>query len=285
MPINSLGTLGKCAQGAIEPRDNQQEHLSEMKERVASGEMYRSVSGDVAHVCIDGRRCGASDSPNDFGVCSAGATISLMVADDLTIKRFFFDKTTTTNQALRATIEHLQKNDKMTGGHTDSSADAEKSGCGANDNMAVIYGVMTKCADKIRTIVEGSGLTVDDETHNQIIANARQRVDFSPSTELFASLRESGPVYTLLGDHNEVVMVINKRAGTTLDRRALADEYGDQYGAFNVDVWAFESSARAIAENPKDRQEIKAKVVALAYYNIAAVLALCGPSIEIVTVD
>ncbi len=123
--------------------------------------------------------------------------------------------------------------------------------------------------------------------HAKLTAAAARRTSFSNPRELIAVLHESSDeaIDTLRGTHNEVVIALNTRAGTTLDHEALAAEFGENYEAFCVDAWAFENSARLIASNPEDATEVYEKIVALAYYNVATALALCGPTMEIVTIN
>ena len=90
---------------------------------------------------------------------------------------------------------------------------------------------------------------------------------------------------TLCGAHNETVIALNTRVGTTLNHEALAVEFGENYEAFCVDAWAFENSAKLIASDPEDAAEVHKKIVALAYYNAATALALCGSTMDIVTID
>ena len=82
MTMNFVTSLGSAANGSIEPKFEQHKKTPEVKERVANGEFLRDVDHQIICGCIDGR-CGGQ-----LRVSSAGGTISLMVMDDLTTKRF-----------------------------------------------------------------------------------------------------------------------------------------------------------------------------------------------------
>ena len=279
--MNSLGVLGVDATGSIEP-DLESEYLSEVKERVASGEYNRPVDHSVACGCIDGR-CGGSA----LHVSSAGGTIGLAVANDLS--QYSFGQKLSTGEMLMGTIMLLESRGAPIGGHCDDhSSSAMKTGCGANDNLQVIYANIVSKQETVRSIATRMfGSQIDESTHAKIINNASERSEFSNPSLLLQIVKDSqnSSVDTLKGNHHEVVIAVNRRIGTTLDHHTLSIDYGDEYQAFNVDVWAFEESARSVANNPNDQEEVNAIVVALAYYNIATALTLCGPDMEGIVVE
>ena len=275
--MNSLGCLGKAAQGAIEPKEGQQERLNEQKERVASGEFNRPVDHDYICGCIDGR-CGGK-----LRASSAGGTISLAVAEDLTSEV----STAPTVDILRSVTKKLADKGATVGDHIDNHSPEGKTGCGANDNLETIYGIMAHQGNTVRELVERMGIAVSDAVHAKLTAAAARRTSFSDPRELIAALREISDeaIDRLRGAHNETVIALNTRADTTLDHEALAVEFGENYEAFCIDAWAFEDSAKLIASDPEDAAEVHEKIVALAYYNAATALALCGSTMEIVTID
>ena len=268
--------LGEVAEGSIEPRTDQQERLEEFTQRVGSGEFHVETDHALPCGCIDGR-CGCSLKPN-----SAGGTETLMVADDLTTKRFASDGTTAT--AYKAVVEMLHQRGELIGGHDDDHAGDGKSGCGANDKLDLIYAMIGKQSDAIRQLTESLGVAVSDEDHQLIVNNAMARDEFSSGEELLETLKSYGDdkVDHLRGSHNEVVAVINKRSGTTLDRDALEAEFGPNYEAFNVDAWSFEAGAEAISES---ESEIPAKVAAMVYYNLATSLVLGGKKLRVTVLE
>jgi hypothetical protein len=125
---------------------------------------------------------------------------------------------------------------------------------------------------------------VSDELHASLVAAAKGRIDFSDPKELIETLRSSSDdaVDTLTGPHKEVVIGINTIPGTTLDHKKLHEEYGDNYQAFCVDVWAIKNTAELRASSP---EEVQAMTVAAVYQNIATALALCGPKMEIIAIE
>lgn len=171
------------------------------------------------------------------------------------------------------------------GGHGDDHAHGDSSGCGAQDREVLIYQFIAKHHTAIRDIARGLGISVSDETSDLIARNAAGRRRFSTGAEIATALTdvagdESKPI--LQGAHKEVLAVINRRTGTTLDRQAIADVFGPNYQSFNVDVWSF---AEAADEISLTEEEIEQKVAAMAYYNLATAGVLCGKNMRVVVLD
>lgn len=262
------------ATGMIEAGAEQQERLEEFTERVGSGEFHVSTEKTSLCKCIDGRSCQhALTGPN-----SAGGSLSYVVADDLTTKRFAgMDFAATIDN----TFEVLRGQDQEIGVHNDTHAAGEKSGCGANDRLPEIYAKIAGDGGAIRDTAEAIlGGTIDETTHELIVASASARSDFDTGAATLETMRRDGAaVETLEGDHNEVAAIINLRKGTTLDRAALNAEFGDTYQAFNVDAWAFQEAAETTSLS---EDEATQKLTALTYYNIATALVLCGPKMRVI---
>ena len=263
------------AEGSIEPKPEQQKRLEEITERLADGEFHAETFANVPVICIDGRYGGFNLLPN-----AAGGSETLMVADDLTFKKYAGDGST--NAAFEKVLEKLISEGHMVGGHTDDHHGEGASGCGANDKLNLIYDFLVRKGDAIRDTAAALGVEVSDELHQHMVAQAGARTEFSSGDQLLETLESKGEnavVEPLVGSHNEVVAVINTRANTTLDRRALQTEYGDEYQAFNVDVWAFEAGARALTD---DEAEVHALVAAMVYYNLAVAHVLGGQNLRVV---
>lgn len=278
--------LKDFAKGKIQGDSEKLERLDEATERVGRGEYHRPVNGNfelklLPARCVDGRtpENGASFLvPN-----SAGGTESLMVADDLTAKRFAAPDGTT-RSAYENMVTALAANGYVVGGHTDSYAEGETSGCGANDKLPLIYDYIARHGGILRGLAKEFGIAVDEEAHEMITSNAAARTQFSKGRELLEVLKakaEQGLVDNLQGSHNEVVTAINLRTGTTLDRDALAAEFGPEYQAFNVDAWAFGEAAEVISFGDTEARQ---KAAALAYYNLATAMVLAGPKMRVVAV-
>lgn len=271
-------TLGEAAEGAIEAGKDQQERLEEFTQRVGSGEFHVETDGRLPCGCVDGRP-GGKIRPN-----AAGGTETIFVADDLTTKRLAATDGSTCG-GYRNMLQVLKDEGFEVGGHTDDHAQGGASGCGANDKLDKIYDFTVRKADVLRATTEMLGVSVDENTHAMIVANASSREDFSKGSELLAALRDTAgeeAVDPLRGSHKEVLAVINKRSGTTLDRDALEAEFGPDYEAFNVDVWTFDEAARATSLT---QEEIDQKIVAMNYYNLATAFVLGGPNLRVVVLD
>ncbi len=271
------------AVGNIQAGPEQSERLDEVTERVGSGEFHRETEGRIPCKCIDGR-CSNLDNllPN-----SAGGTETLMVADDLTTKNFALNGDRTTGGQYSALVDYLKDTDNPVGGHTAEDLHGAPSGCGANDKLPAIYEFIAKNGEVLRGLAAKLGVEVDDETQQLITGNAGTRSEFSSGAELLATLKEKGgneSVDVLKGGHKEVVAVINKKFGTTLDRNAFEAEFGEGYQAFNVDAWAFEEGARAITQLGGDKEQAQ-KQVAMVYYNLATACVLCGPNMRVVVLE
>lgn len=278
------------ATGKIEAGPDQQERLDEITERLKSGEFHRDIDWDAEFWgmvmllarCVDGRV--PEDGANPLAPNAAGGTETIFVADDLTTKRYASEDGTTLG-GYSNVVAALKAKKYVVGGHTGSHAEGEKSDCGANDRLEAIYAYMAENPEALRDMAAALGVDVPQDAHDMIIGNASARTQFSAGKELLDVLRENAReefVDKLHGDHKEVVAAINKRAGTTLDRDALRAEFGEDYEAFNVDVWAFEEAARATSFT---EEEVQQKVVAMVYYNLATTMVLVGKKMRIVVVE
>lgn len=275
--MNNTLTLTE-AEGTIQPPEGQEAQTARLVETVTGNEVYISIDENgIPFVCIDGRAGGHLVGPN-----SAGGSETLFVADDLTTKRFASEDGST-GTGYKNMLNVLKNAGYKIGGHDDShnQGNTEKSGCGANDRLPQIYDMIVRKSDAIRATAAKLGVEVDDATHELIVKNAAARAAFTPGADLLAELKEEGgdeSVDKLVGDHNEAIVVINTRRGTTLSREKLAEGFGDQTQAFNVDVWAFENAAKVISA---DDDEARQKQIAMVYYNVATALVLCGPKMQV----
>jgi hypothetical protein len=265
------------AEGSIEAGPDQQERLEEFTQRVGSGEFHVRTDGKIPFGCIDGRdtRDGLNPKPD-----SAGGTESLFVADDLMTQRYAAEDGSTVGGYAKI-LERVSSLGYEVGGHTDDHAAGEGSGCGANDRLPLIYGFIAQYGGQLREIATSLGVTVEDEAFNAIVANAKDRAQFSTGRELLDALKAYGQdkVDPLEGSHKEVVAVINTKEGTTLDRLAVRKEFGPDYQAFNVDVWTFNEAAEVISETP---EEVEAATFAMTLYNLATAHVLCGKNMRVI---
>lgn len=277
----SFMTLDAAGTGTIQANDAQQERLEEFTTRVGTGEFHRPTDGTIPTKCIDGR-CGGVGAllPN-----SAGGSESLMVADDLTTKSFDRNGNGSTLDEYGTLLDHLVEKGYPIGGHTAADLHGAPSGCGANDKLSAIYEYIGANGATIRSIAESLGYDITDDDHDLIVKNAQARTEFSAGDQLLEALRQKGGdecVDVLRGAHTEVMAVINRRSGTTLDRDAVEREFGPDYEAFNVDEWSFEAGASAISTG---ESETRQKRIAILYYNLATAGVLCGPAMRVVVLD
>lgn len=285
--------LGLAAQGTIEAGSDQQERLGEITERVGRGEYHKEIDWDFEFKmllarCVDGRLTDIEGKP--LAPNAAGGTETIFVADDLTTKRYAAEDGSTAG-GYENLVRALVAGNYVVGGHSDEHKDDEKSGCGANDRLAAIYQYMAENGETLKALTEQIlGASIDADDHGTIVDNASARSEFSNGKELLEKLmgetakanRGDEFVDPLVGGHNEVVASINKRVGTTLDRDALAAEFGPEYQAFNVDAWAFEEAARATSLT---EDEVRQKVIAMTYYNLATTMVLAGSKMRVVILD
>lgn len=259
--------------GTVEVDSTQLERFEEFTHRISSGEFHLGTTETVLCKCIDGRSCDHAVE----GLNSAGGSLSYLVADDLTTKHF---TGATFHETLSNTFELLASKDQKTGVHTDTHAAGEKSGCGANDRLPEIYACIATDSGAMRAMAETIlGFSIDDSLHNHLTTNAADRTDFGVAADNLTAAVESGAqVEELEGGHREIVTIINMRSGTTLDRAAVKREFGANYQSFNVDAYGFKAAADVISESDEDAKQ---KIVALAYYNIATALVLCGPKMRV----
>lgn len=277
-------TLGPVGTGSIQAGTLQQERLEEFTRRVGSGEFHRPTDVTIPVKCIDGR-CGGHGAlmPN-----AAGGTESLMVADDLTTKLFAVADDAETVSQHKNVLTSLAQQGLPVGGHTAAELHGAPSGCGANDKLADIYAYITQYSDTLRSLAtDVLGYDINDADHDLIVGNASKRQSFTSGDQLLEALETIGgteSIDVLRGAHTEVMAVINRRSGTTLDREAVESEFGDNYESFNVDEWAFRDGAKAISLTDNQQEEHQ-KHIAMLYYNLATAGVLCGPDMRVVVLN
>lgn len=284
--------LGVAATGNIEPgtRELDRETLALLEQDVVGSRFDILVAEGyfLPCSCIDGRCPGSHDvfnaTPN-----AAGGTLTLLVSELLTDKANIASTAQTSEEALASLIAYLQTtgNGDQIGGHTGPvhGPGAENaSGCGANDALLPILGQMVEKGDVMRAVLQQLG--VDDASLAQILADASAlyaQPDFFATGKTVADTLQSespdGNCPALVGAHNEVLIRLNTVEGTTIDRRALQAEYGDDYQIFNVDVWALRAAAETLAV-AKDM--VESKFTAMVVYQVATALQLCGPSMKVI---
>ncbi|MDR0500508.1 MAG: cadmium-containing carbonic anhydrase [Coriobacteriales bacterium] len=338
--IIELGVLGKEAIGSIGPKTPEQYQLIDAIKINING-FYEPASQNVVATCIDGRlpqlasellagqkesgegswqeqslasqslSQSASQSLSAQKSCkeksqllmpnSAGGSLSLWVAATLIGAQL----------SLSSFLERLKESGIRIGFHTDSHAHAGITGCGANDKLPQILGVVSKKGSlaSILALMEKLEIKIDAKAAEQLreAANIHNNSGvFGTASMRINELLGNGQCDVLLGDHNELFIVLNMVHGTTLNRAALAKRFGIKAAVFNIDVWAFKESAAqlnltelpiensnldlsknsisAVGSVPQKWSESlsEAFVQALAAYNLATGLVLCSSEMPVV---
>ena len=250
------------------------------------GEYYMPAVQDIIGACMDGRPGSTAEAvPN-----GAGGGLLYLVTDRLV--RGNSDDIDEANARVLQQIGHTPATVHV---HRDDHAHGKQAGCAAADKVGAIFTIIAQRGEQLRVLATELGLggDISDEMHQQIIRHA---IDESKlvvasghdlvtmvDTRLAENTEPTGAHTDILqGSHHEAAVVMNQRAGTTLDRQALAREFdrtSEHHQAFNIDTWAFAPSAEALYPgNPTAQQQA---TTAMLYYNLAAIMALCGPRMTV----
>lgn len=265
------------AVGTIGPDQEPLERLNELTEGLYEGKFHVTTELTLPCGCIDGR-CGCKIQPN-----AAGGTMSLMVADDLVNCKFAADDGTTRG-AYEKVLRHLSERGLPIGGHDDEHKSDQKSGCGASDKLQDIYRLIGKKSGRLRELATTLGYDIDDATHELLVENAARRTAFSSGAEHRQALEDAtdGDYDHLVGEHTEVVAVINTVQGTTLDRKAVQAEFGENYKVFNIDAWSFPEAAKVMSASEDGPEEYNKTLIAIVYYNLATALTLSNQNMRVI---
>lgn len=289
----SLIVLGDLAKGTIDPgsRIATGEITQERVDQVARemSEHYVWLGGELIDTsklipvwCVDGRTDeeGLPLAPN-----AAGGTHSLVVGDALIDAPALIANKQTSASHSKTLFTMLKNNGYEIGSHRDSNANNEKCGCGACDRMGEIFQFITDNIEELSSRAAELDVTIEETLQAKIKTNvdsliAAQYVSSGPDMiDATNSVAGDDSVQTLKGSHKEVVLAVNTVEGTTFNRRSLTEEFGDDYQAFNLDVWALKNGIDAIATSENEAQE---KFSAAVIYNIATACVLAGPSLRVV---
>ena len=271
--------LGDFGLGSIEASYEQQEKLEELTQSLATGSLHKTLEKPLNRkqnlaMCIDGRTEEIVEStlaPN-----SAGGSLSLYAADILCGSKF---------ENLEEMIEYLDDAGYEIGGHTDSHAHDEYSGCGANDKMPLIMDFIAKNPKEIQSLAAKFDIEMPDEIIDRLAINAAAFDDGlsgSQRLSVLASRTDPDKIHALEGDHKEIIIAMNTKPNTTLDRNLVRAKFGSDYQVFNVDVWSFRDAAESIST--PNSEQIESIFLALCAYNFATAAILTGPRMRVVTI-
>lgn len=250
------------------------------------GEYYVPAVQNIIGACMDGRPGSTAEAvPN-----GAGGGLLYLVTDRLVCGNS--DDIDEANARVLGQIGQIPATVHV---HRDDHAHGEQAGCAAADKVGAIFTIIAQRGEQLRSLATELGLGSDssDEAHQQIIRHAtdESKLVMASGNDLVAmvdaqlakSAEPTGAHTDMLhGSHHEAAVVMNQRAGTTLDRYALAREFdraSEHHQAFNIDTWAFAPSAEALY--PGDPTAQQYATTAMLYYNLAAIMALCGPRMTV----
>jgi hypothetical protein len=289
-------------EGSIDPDERiargeiTHDEVADFVEALQGDELYKRIDSElIPEQCVDGRD-EITRGPN-----AAGGTFSLVMGDALTFNTFckIGDKAAT---HAKHVYGHLRSIGHRIGGHDDAAAKGATCGCGAEDKLdnsdadkPSILRYISRRSDEIRDALtslsitatsEPLGIQISDDVHGLITkrSDELQAESYASSgaelRQAFVDIAGEESVATLEGVHNEVVVVINTRAGETLDREKVRQLFGDKIEAFNVDVHALRKGAQSMSNNAE--KEADARFIASLYYNVATAAVLSGKSLRIV---
>lgn len=252
-----------------------------------SDEFYDEITDFMPACCVDGRH--RQDGECRLGANAAGGAFSLVAADMLTTQTFKLDAQTTAQYA-EGFFSYL--NSVYPGKYGGHDADQVKnpeanSGCGAVDRMSDVIALIADHGDALHAAATSLGMDITQDDMDVIAARAQQikqqqGLAVSNGKEMMSKLKDAtgDGVETLTGKHNEVVVMVNDREGTTLNRAKIRARYGDTLQAFNYDRWAMRKAVHAISQNV-EQDEARLKLAAADIYNLAVACTLAGPSLRV----
>ena len=250
------------------------------------GEYYLPAVQNIIGACMDGRPGSTAEAvPN-----GAGGGLLYLVTD-----RLVHGDSDSIDEANIRVLGQIGQIPATVHVHRDHHAHGEDAGCAAADKVGAIFTIIAQHGEQLRSLATelGLGSDISDEAHQQIIRHAadESKLVMASGNDLVAmvdaqlakSAEPTGAHTDILrGNHHEAAVVMNQRTGTTLDRQALAREFdraSAHHQAFNIDTWAFAPSAEALY--PGDPTAQQQAAVAMLYYNLAAIMALCGPRMTV----
>ncbi len=274
--------LGIGSIGPDNRNDIDQNVLNQMYHAIASGLFNVPVNNSVPEICVDGRT--NKSGYRKSAPCAAGGTLSIVYGSDLGSNSAAAD--TNEVQLTTQTINKLQEKGHQTGVHGDDHSDC---GCGACSKAPTIYQHITERISDLASLANQLGINITESEKESIVQQAKNRLsqpDFFAENRasVVQAAQDTGADYEeLVGQHNELGIAINTRAGTTVDRSAIRSKYGPQYDMFVVDAWTFGKAAKDINStgNEADEQRI-AKAITL--QNVATASVLGHGSLPIIPI-
>ncbi len=258
---------------------------AQLHSELAAGQWLADSVTSIPDTCIDGRP--TLDDSEALGPRTAGATIGLWVSavlagnvDDPVMSPQWF-------------IEQFVACSHPLGTHTGPREDDSQCGCGAADGLAVILGNLLDHRDDIRLLLPPFLVEAADFDRGFIL-RAKQLLLYintesasvsplGPRLVGFASSQPKTKALKLLGEHQESLILLNNRVGTTVDSPSLRRAYNPKPQIFAVDSWAFTPAAEAIVEILPNL-DVERLRLGQAAFNAASLITLCSAALPVIEV-
>lgn len=252
---------------------------------------YVAVSDKAATRCIDGRYDPDFDIEN-LGPQVPGGSIGATLAYRLSAGRHQLLESDFASDA-EALVKKLATINLKPGGHRDNHADGKTAvGCGAIDkmNQAVHFLSDSKYVSSIYNLSKaliGDGFK--DDYFYQILGeatllNSQSENYFKNRINSIKELEQKAKnsIATLLGDHQECLVVANYVQGSTLAENYLLKDY-EGIQVFNYDIWRSLDLADKLFPNKKDSKDKQLFITARAMTAIATLMCLTDGSQTLLT--
>ena len=227
-------------------------------------EHYVPAAQNIIGACMDGRPGSTAEAvPN-----GAGGGLLYLVTDRLV--RGNSDPIDEANTRVLGQIGQIPATVHV---HRDDHAHGEQAGCAAADKVSAIFTIIAQHGEQLRSLATELGLGSDssDEAHQQIIRHAADEsklvmasgnklvtmvdAQLAKNTDDIDEQPTGAHTDMLHGNHHEAAVVMNQRAGTTLDRQALAQEF-DRHQAFNIDTMGLCTLSRSTLSGRPNRPAV-----------------------------
>jgi len=266
-PVRGIG------KGLIEPSDTAASHA--FLDLLPSGRFHRPVTELIPTWCIDGRPA-TLPLPRTSPML-AGGIVSLLVGLDLAGYQFADRRTFDA-----ADIARISQSDAgHPGVHLGPLPDGMTgTGCAAMDRAALIYRLACDHSEHLRSAAESLGLV--DDISVEAWTRAVHRAEESLADGVFEAFDvvdtmsevRGARLIELAGLHDESAAVFNTVPNTTLE------PFEDGFQVFHADVWAIEPLSQWLARRfDVDSGSARAGML---LFNLAALVALCGPEMPFV---
>lgn len=282
-----IGDRIGAGHGDITAAEHDEQELNELADAVRQNLV--TVDPSAPSCCIDGRHClhtkANAETTARPSVAGGGAVTAFAAAE---LVGWFGASEGTTQDRFTRVDKLLNAAGLPTGGHTDKKAeDAQypngRTGCGANDRLLGNIGYAINDTETTEYIAEQLLGQEYDVAYMKFRPNEEIQARNSDWNAVAAVTtiedRDASAVEVLYSDespthgHEEVFVVFNYNADTTVDRDALVEQTGEQ--AFVIDMWYIDKMAKALATGPEATSQEHALKHAMVAYQIGTYLSLC----------